>query len=523
MASAPSSAHKGIKIGFEIEMTGPFKYKPEGDGKGLRHKKLLNIKNSGGQLIWHVEVDSSNKDIEIVSVPFAIPDQNPEFEMVIHSVGAFFNFLPTLFLAGSSSDAASFDEAALARLNVGLAASGFNAELVSGNFLVEKRNDLGLWVLPQLTFQIPLESIGSFYNYLAEKEDFFDAEERELFKNFDSSKDKITGLYNLMSFYIENLRYKAPQSNHLLIKKMLAKAKSAEFEDVRKIIGDLEVNASPFHHLQTVMGSHARLEELSPLQRSFIQIQKGADSLRKKETGIKQLFPVMSRLSFSDMFMWVGLLPTEADAALREKFATHSYDVSEPVLVADYPIMKNPLYKKGDDLSQVDVVYPYPYLSTDIFGRGAGSPVNITLENWLQSIINPTEAGVRPLSHPEKITHKAIKTGLKERMAGLGGELTIGNMREYLHGIFSPRSNGKDLMSPAPFSKDDDSMGALNTSAPGFDLRYGAAVLEVRRYGNFFNVQNTKHFKGDFGKVITGLSDLILVEKNNVLGYLFRK
>lgn len=511
---------KKIKIGFEIEMTGPFKYQPEGDGKGLRHKKLLNITGPSRQPVWHVEVDSSNKDIEIVSVPFAIPDQNPEFEAVVQSVGAFFNFLPTLFPTGSSLDTALFDETALARLNVWLAASGFNAELVGGNFLIEKRNDLGLWVLPQLTFQIPLESVDSFYNYLAEKEDFFDVEERELFKNFERGEDKITGLYNLMSFYIENLRYKAPKSNHLLIKKMLAKAKSAEFEKVRKIIASLEVNASPFHHLQTVIGSHARLEEISPLQRSFIQIQKSADSLSKKETGIKQLFPIMSRLSFSDMFTRVGLAPADADAALRGKFAAHSYDFSDPVLVADYPIMKNPLYKKGDDLSQVDVVYPYPYLSTDIFGRGADSPLNITLERWLQSIIRPSEAGVRPLSHPEKTVHKTTKTGLKESMKGLAVPLTIEHVYQYLHGIFHSRENGKDLMSPAPFSKDDDSMGALSTHAPGFDLRYGAAVLEVRRYGNFFNVQNTKHFKGDFGKVIPALSDLILVEKNSVLDYL---
>ncbi len=458
---ATETLYAGIKMGFEVEVIAPVKYKPMADEKGLRHKRLLEAKDSiTNELLWCLEVDSSNRDIEFVSPPFSLPLEYDKFKKASDAVFQFLNFLQPLLRV---QEGININEDFLATLNEKF--SSLNAKIqLSGTWPTEgiplevralDEAGLRLRVKPQATYQLPLESVSSLFRYFSSKENFFNKPEEKdfLLKHLKLTKRKFDGFTDLIIYYLNNIEY---------TKKDYLKN-----------------------------------------QRSF--------KVNRTETGLKQFFIFMSRLAFSDMYQ---LLPAAAKEREMAKFKESlSGILDNPLFSFDYPLVKNPLYKAGL-YTPNKKTQPQQYPSLLLFTDLVRDKMNFTIKQWLDSIQDPS-AHKRPFilkslygqkrkqeskqqlkdtaSHVEKIYSKSgyaddypsFITGIQKKI------------RDYLDSISSPQGSElhewKDILSPPPYSGFKDSMGTLGDikrrsdgSVTNIDTHYGQAVLEIRRYGRYF-------------------------------------
>lgn len=478
-ASAPETTrYEGIKMGIEVEIVNPIKYVRQDGEKSLRHKKLL-IATHGGEEVWRLEVDSSNQDIEFVSVPFALPHEYAKLEATAVSINQFIRVLQAALM---SESLAHIDPELLARINSDIADTDVNIDFhpeygkTSIPLAIVSAVKDGIVPKPQITYQIPLETLFDLFSYFIAKKGEFETGGgfKEKLSGYLINEKKATcGFLNLISYYIYNI---------------------GRVETLyRKVPGIFELNKS-----------------------------------KNTETGIKQYIPIMSRLAFSDIYKALqisGLLNEEEYLAkLTERMDLLEIKEDAQILEFDYGIMRNPLFIRrfppepspfieGGRLSSF---YPYPLLNTDLMEK------DYRLGQWLASIRDPSIP--RPLGRPVALqdtapARKATKEEMKASIYAIRpedhgaseAEQTIyikSQLRRYLESQFVMHSNGKDLLSPAPYSVESDSMGALDIR--GIDLNFGLAVLEIRKYGEYYK---TIH-KTD---LINNLEDFLLNEAAQVM------
>jgi|GEM_PF-6978828 len=498
--AADKETYKGIKIGFEVEVTNPYKYVQANGEKGLRHKKLLRVLYQGRLLFW-VEVDSSNRDIEIVTVPFKIPEEHELLERVLGGIDIFFDFLKKTTPSFVRNTQVPIDDRAIETLNTTLRQIGLIAELSTPfTLVVETKGELSL--RPQISFQILLSKINKFFDYYLkdEKENFFTEEEKEIFKMLYREDNSIVGLTNLIIFYIENLKHKArsqQQSFHKLLYLLRIDAKKKALGE--HLLVPLTNDLTPFDNLQQLFKIADSRETQRKIRESYINFHKGIDILQSQETGMKQFLPIMSRVAFSDLYKIIETSTSgrELKTFLRQKYG----DLHSIIEFPYYAITKNPYYV-GDHIQPSDFYYPYKYLSTDMIDN------RLTIQQWLDSIISPTSSPTRPLGFRTKELSSMTK-GLAKQNLKLRGFENTSSFIDYLRSIMMPTNNGKDLISPPAFTSYDESMGSLDSSS--LERDYGEVVLEVRRYADFFNKKPK----------LRELKEFILVETSSIWRYLF--
>ncbi len=479
--------YAGIKMGFEVEVVNPIKYKRTEGEKGLRHKKLLIAKDStSNEILWRLEVDSSNCDIEFVSVPFSLPDEYEKLKSSSQSIQLILNKLQTIV---RPRETFIIDADFLAELNEHLTTIGvivgFDEKRTSPIPLVVTVNSeigLPIEIRPQITYQLPLELISNFFTTLGSKERFFEEkhdEKAKFMKDFRDEEKPLDGLFNLIHYYLNNITL-----------------------------------------LQTHYGTTEVLKK------------------KLKESGVKQLFPIMSRLAFSDMREFLGYSANIA----WQRFVTSLGEVlDKPLLPFDYPIMKNPLYvpAKPYDIHAKAKPFGYPYylLYSDI--AAGDENIAFTVRDWLESIQDP-ESQTRPFllkslyGAPRKAEIKA-KVQHRYKIIHTLGEDDEGYvpgikriLKTYLKDMSSPEGSElhewKDILSPPPYSSFSDSMGTLGDfgrKAGGktkIDTNYGHAILEVRRYAKYYNsVHRTAKNLHTFLMDETNAIALALIRENSNL------
>ena len=493
--------HNGIKAGIEIEITKPCKYVPLEGEKNLRHKKLLEIKSDSEEILFWIEVDSSNKDIEIVTPPFKFPMEHETLSQTLRGIDKFVGFLKGMINPETRGKQITINPEALLILNAELQTVGLKCELISAfDLFISKKGEIS--ARPQLSFQIPSLKVKRFLSYYLEpeKNGIFSADEKSIIEALETEEQPIDGLRNLIVYYIENLKLKTKSQRQDFHKRfyLLSDVKRKTFgEYLFPFLPDDLTSLSNFQNLFENSTSQATQQKI---QENYINLHKATEIMQSQETGLKQFFPIMSRLAFSDIY---NLIKTPVNRGRLERSIRDKYlDWNSPIEFPSYAITKNPLYKV-DIIQPSDFYYPYKYLKADMTGY------KLTIAEWFQSIVTPQASKLRPLRARLKDLARMSK-GLAKQNLTLKGFEDMSSFSSYLTDTMFSVNNGKDLMSPPAFTSYDDSMGALDIQQ--LDPKFGEIILEVRRYADFLENHNPECLK-----------DLIFLEIRSIFEYLFRE
>lgn len=458
----------GIKVGIEMEIVSPIKYVPNDGEKGLRHKRLLEVKNEG-KLIWYVEIDSSSRNLEIVTFPpLELPEKMEDFDLILESITFFLSKIDNFIKDSEKGSVKKIDQIFLNEINTSWGfpyVISFSSTFAEGVICIKKDFSRIISVKPQISYQIPLEVIYDFFT-LYDEDDFFSKNLKRIIKGMNSEKTKEAGFYNLFTYYIHCLNDKGEILDKLLKKAVLTyfdihipKPKKgearSEYDHIVKEYKDLE---------RSVLES-----DNADNKNKWAKVQKD-NGLRFTETGLKQFLPIMSRTAFSDMFKKVR----GKESVITKIYENHR---GTKTIFPNYPFMKNPLYNNGVVLEDIDYEYPFRYLSTSLLKEVHDYDVSkITVDDWVASIINPSEySRFRHIGHTK--SEPETKEGAKKWLEAEGAS-SKENLIKYVRMIFrDQKMKMRDLMSPPPFSRETESMGGLY--APQ-NPQYGDVVLEVR-------------------------------------------
>ena len=506
--SSEASAER--KMGIELEMDNIKFDDTNFKGEDLRHLKLLTVKKNEKEIAY-IEIDSDNKDIEFVSQPFSLTAPSAFTVNSDDQVKILEAFMQAVFETEEKEKRKNDWRVILDQEKVSERIKQLD-ENYTITFHVKKPValllPLGIW--PE---NLPQENEGE------EQEEVAHEEESDLKRKLNVINVRPQATFQIELEVVPEF-IKSLWQDNILKHEVTASGSNLKKQAINKVFlrqmkllieGDnTELSSSIYPDKHSEKGD-ARLKKIVGfyyLSKLYLinllannRLQEYLNKVLYGEGGVKGLLPIMSRISFSEMYHRNRL-----DGNVLEKLAEEKEGFKiRGERFPDYVISKAPHWLDCKECGQ-----DRKCLSTAINGCEKGRnfrkyilPEDVlavlrkqaifkdnlefkqlfTAENWLKSIKTPIVLGFTAKPDKEVLPFFSARVRLfqdriKKEHPDLQAQRVAWSQEDFITELFSRN----DLLYPVPFLSAEDSMGSFQWK----DDFLGHAILEVRRYANYF-------------------------------------